>query len=140
MACLPVEHLRRPEVYVQPYPGPGPRAQVSVKGGTNPAWAPSGRELFFLSLAPPARSAWMMAVEMTTAPELRFGVPRRLFELAPTRVEMIHDETRRYDVAADGRFLALTVEDAPPVPTVTHLNLVEGWAEELKARLPTKPR
>ena len=35
------------EVYVRPYPGPGARVPVSLQGGTEPAWAHSGRELFF---------------------------------------------------------------------------------------------
>ncbi len=35
------------EVYVQPYPGPGPRQQVSTDGGTAPAWARDARELFY---------------------------------------------------------------------------------------------
>jgi serine/threonine-protein kinase len=126
----------RPEIYIQPYPGPGPRTQVSVEGGSNPAWAPSGRELFFLSPLPTVPTTSMMVVEITTEPALRVGRPRRLFELAPTRVTLIADETRRYDVAPDGqRFLAIT-EDQNAVPAVTHLNLVEGWIEELKARAP----
>jgi Tol biopolymer transport system component len=37
------------EVYVQPYPGPGPRLQVSLEGGSSPAWNPAGGELFFVS-------------------------------------------------------------------------------------------
>jgi hypothetical protein len=28
------------EVYVQPYPGPGSRQQVSVDGGSSPLWSP----------------------------------------------------------------------------------------------------
>jgi serine/threonine-protein kinase len=121
------------EIYVQPYPGPGPRTQVSVEGGSNPAWAPSGRELFFVSSTPPAPTTW--AVPIGAGPELRVGVPRRLFEIA-TNARMIAPETRRYDVAVDGQRFLATVDDLPPIPTVTHLNLVEGWAEELKARLP----
>jgi serine/threonine-protein kinase len=35
------------EVYVQPYPGPGGVMPVSTEGGTEPLWAPSGRELFY---------------------------------------------------------------------------------------------
>ncbi len=38
------------QVYVTPYPGPGPRVQVSVDAGSSPCWAPDGRELFFLNL------------------------------------------------------------------------------------------
>jgi hypothetical protein len=38
------------EVYVQPFPGPGPRVQVSTKGGDQIRWASSGRELFYIAL------------------------------------------------------------------------------------------
>ena len=37
----------RLEVYVRPYPGPGPALQVSTTGGDEPCWAGGGLELFF---------------------------------------------------------------------------------------------
>ena len=33
--------------YVQPYPGPGGKWQISTEGGTEPMWNPNGRELFY---------------------------------------------------------------------------------------------
>ena len=39
----------RAEVYVQPFPGPGPKSQVSVGGGTLPRWPRDGGELFYLA-------------------------------------------------------------------------------------------
>ena len=36
------------EVYVCPFPGPGDPSLVSVDGGSNPKWAPNGREIFYL--------------------------------------------------------------------------------------------
>jgi dipeptidyl aminopeptidase/acylaminoacyl peptidase len=38
------------EVYVQPFPGPGRRSQVSTKGGEQPQWRSDGAELFYLAL------------------------------------------------------------------------------------------
>ena len=38
------------EVYVQPFPGPGRRLQVSTKGGDPPQWRSDGAELFYLAL------------------------------------------------------------------------------------------
>ena len=35
------------EVYVRPYPGPGARVPVSVRGGAEPAWSRDGRELYY---------------------------------------------------------------------------------------------
>ena len=37
----------RNEVYVQPYPGPGGKWQISTGGGVFPTWSRSARELFF---------------------------------------------------------------------------------------------
>jgi hypothetical protein len=34
-------------VWVQPFPGPGQKIQISSGGGTFPAWAPDGRRLFY---------------------------------------------------------------------------------------------
>jgi Tol biopolymer transport system component/tRNA A-37 threonylcarbamoyl transferase component Bud32 len=39
----------RYEVYVQPYPGPGGKWQISTEGGMEPVWNPNGRELFYRS-------------------------------------------------------------------------------------------
>lgn len=37
------------EVYVQPYPGPGGKWQISTGGGMEPVWKPNGGELFYRS-------------------------------------------------------------------------------------------
>jgi Tol biopolymer transport system component len=38
------------EVFVQPFPGPGPKIQVSRGGGEWPRWRHDGRELFYIGL------------------------------------------------------------------------------------------
>ena len=35
------------EIYVQSFPGPGRRVRVSVNGGTEPRWAPSGNAVYY---------------------------------------------------------------------------------------------
>jgi serine/threonine-protein kinase len=52
----------RPEVFVVPLPGPGPRLQVSVEGGSNPVWSKRGSTLFFRS------SSHAMAAEIGGTP------------------------------------------------------------------------
>ena len=37
----------RNEVYVRPFPGPGGKWQVSIDGGSDPAWSRTRRELFY---------------------------------------------------------------------------------------------
>jgi Tol biopolymer transport system component len=64
----------RAEIYIQPYPGPGARVQVSPQSGMRPVWAPSGRELYYRTLDK------MMAVPIETKPTLQAGSPRVVFE------------------------------------------------------------
>jgi Tol biopolymer transport system component len=45
------------EIYVQPFPGPGGKWQVSTKGGASPRWRHDGQEVFYL-----APDATLMAV------------------------------------------------------------------------------
>jgi Tol biopolymer transport system component len=117
----------RYEVYVQPYPGPGGKWQISTEGGTEPVWNTNGRELFYRS------GDKMMAVDITTQPGFAAGKPRMLFEgqYQPTPVTFPN-----YDVAPDGqRFLMLKpVDQAQAAPT--QINVVLNWFEELKRRVP----
>ena len=118
----------RYEIYVQPYPGPGGKWQISTEGGSEPVWNPNGRELFYRS------GGKMMAVDIATQPGFAGGKPRILFE---GQYEPTPATTPNYDVSPDGkRFLMLkpseTQETAP-----THINVVLNWFEELKQKVPT---
>ncbi len=117
----------RYEVYVQPYPGPGGKWQISTEGGTEPVWNPNGRELFYRS------GDKMMAVDIATQPSFTFGKPHMLFEgqYQPLPVPVVN-----YDVSPDGqRFLMLKPsEQAQAAPT--QINVVLNWFEELKQRVP----
>jgi len=126
------------EVYVQPYPGPGPRTQVSIEGGESPAWHPNGRELFYVSLLDPAGRRRMMAAEFEAGAPPRIGRPRPLFEFDPHDLALASWPVRCFDVAPDGqRFYVVQTRTSPPPPVVTHINLVLNWLEELKAKVPT---
>jgi serine/threonine-protein kinase len=119
----------RYEVYVQPYPGPGGKWQISTDGGTEPIWNPTGRELFYRD------GSKMMSVEVSTQSGLTTGKPRMLFE-GPYQPSPA--TTPNYAVSPDGqRFLMLkfvgTPEEAP-----MQINVVLNWFEELKRRVPTE--
>ena len=111
----------RLEVYVQAFPGPSRNWQVSTDGGRLPVWARDGRELFYRT------GDQMMAVDITTATEFAAGRPRRLFDASRF--------VFGFDVARDGRFLMIKEGE---LPSITQLNLVQDWAEELRRRVPTK--
>jgi serine/threonine-protein kinase len=115
------------ETYVQPFPGPGGKWQISTEGGTEPVWNPNGRELFYRS------GDKMMVVDITTQPSFSVGKPKLLFEgpYEPTPATFPY-----YDVSPDGqRFLMLKpAESAETAPT--QINVVLNWFEELKRRVP----
>jgi Tol biopolymer transport system component/predicted Ser/Thr protein kinase len=117
----------RYEIYVQPYPGPGGKWQISTEGGSEPAWNPNGRELFYRS------GDKMMAVEIATQPSFSAGTPRMLFE---GRYEPAPVPIANYDVSPDGqRFLMVKPnEQAQLAPT--QINIVLNWFEELKQKVP----
>jgi Tol biopolymer transport system component/predicted Ser/Thr protein kinase len=118
------------EVYVQPYPGPGGKWQISTDGGTEPVWNPNGRELFYRS----GDNNKMMAVDIATQPGFAAGKPRLLYEgpYLPTPATFPN-----YDVSLDGqRFLMLKpAEQTQAAPT--QINVVLNWFEELKQKVPT---
>ena len=120
------EESGRFEIYVQPYPGPGGKWQISTEGGTEPVWNPNGRELFY------REGDKMMAVDITTQPDFAAGKPRMLFEgqYQPAPVT-----TPNYDVSPDGqRFLMLKPSEQGAAPT--QINVVLNWFEELKQKVP----
>jgi Tol biopolymer transport system component len=113
----------RDEVYVRTFPGSGGRTQVSTDGGMEPMWSRDGRELFY-------RNGYkMMAVSVSTDPELALGKPTLLFEKPYATLRQIPN----YDVAADGRFVMVGI---PPYEA-TRLHIVLNWPEELKRLVPT---
>jgi eukaryotic-like serine/threonine-protein kinase len=118
----------RYEVYVQPFPGPGGKWQISTEGGIEPVWNPNGRELFYRS------GDKMMAVEIATLPGFAAGTPRMLFE---GRYDLAPVPTVNYDVSPDGqRFLMLKPSESA-VAAPTQINIVLNWFEELKQKVPT---
>jgi Tol biopolymer transport system component/predicted Ser/Thr protein kinase len=117
----------RYEIYVQPYPGPGGKWQISTEGGTEPVWNRNGRELFYRS------GDKMIAVDIATEPGFTAGKPRILFE---GRYELAPIPIANYDVSPDGqRFLMLKPNEQETAPT--QINVVLNWFEELKQKVPT---
>jgi Tol biopolymer transport system component len=110
------------DVYVQPFPGPGPKIRVSPSGGGGPRWRKDGRELFYLT-----QDGFLMAVPLKVGATLVPGVPQRLFKTPIPAVQLTIDQ---YDVAPDGqRFLfQVPVGTAAQAPITVVLN----WAATLR--------
>jgi serine/threonine protein kinase/Tol biopolymer transport system component len=87
------------EISVMPFPRGEGRLQVSAGGGQHAVWNPTGGELFYVS------GDEVMAVDVTLAPVLKAGKPRRLFggSDVPTRLTRPRYLESFFDVAPDGR-------------------------------------
>ncbi len=86
----------RRDVYVAPFPGPGPMRIVSASPASLPRWSADGRELFYVGL-----DGAISAVAIRSLPVLEIGKPQRLFTRGPRARWTSYEPTR------DGRFIAL---------------------------------
>jgi Tol biopolymer transport system component len=124
------EESGRYEVYVQPFPGPGGKWQISTNGGTVPVWAQNGRELFYMS------SGKVMSVGVTTQPTFSASTPRIVADVPPLLMGRLSNGV--YDVSPDGQrflFVKANVESGPP----DEVHVVLNWTEELKQLAPNPP-
>jgi Tol biopolymer transport system component len=115
----------RLEVYVQGYPTPTTRVQVSREGGSWPLWSKRGDALYFR-----AGPALLMSA-MTTDPELRSAAPRVIVS-DPLLAELIAG-AKPYDIAPDGRILAIREDGSI---RSDHVVVVQNWLSEAQARMP----
>ena len=99
----------RTEIHVQPFPGPGPKFQVSVGGGTLPRWSRDGRELFYVA---PDRKLMTVAVTPRST-TLETGAPRALFTLSTTSF---------YEPSPDGQRFLVTAVVSEPSPITIIMN------------------
>ncbi len=113
----------RYEVYLQPFPGPGNKMQVSSNGGGLPRWRKDGKELFYIALDGNLQSVSLSE----TAGRIETSIPHRLF---PSRVSggplpSNTSAAQRYDVTPDGQRFVIAVppsQSAPEQPITVILN------------------
>ena len=117
----------RNEIYVQPYPGPGGKWQISSEGGTEPVWSPKGDELFYRN------GNKLMVVNIESQPTFNAGTPHLLFEKQYEKG--VAGLRPNFDVASDGdRFVMVKAsEQAAQI----YLTVVLNWFEELNRLVPT---
>lgn len=113
------------EVYVIALDGSGQRRQLTTDGGTEGAWNPDGKEIFYRS------GPRLLALPVTTSPSFKAGKARVLFE---GRYAEGPPGIANYDVSPDGRrFLMVEGDYAKPADSLVYL---EGWSEVLRRRVP----
>jgi serine/threonine-protein kinase len=116
-----------PEIYVEPFPGPGERFQVTANGGTQPVWVRDTGEIVY------RRFDDMWAVETTAVgAEIEIGTPRLLFTRSIEQGEAVDSQV--FDVSDDGtRIIAVTVPDADQPRRIEY---VTDWTDELERLVP----
>jgi serine/threonine-protein kinase len=107
------------EVYVEPYPGPGPKVMVSTEGGFQPVWSRDGKELYYRC------GKKVIAATIETESEFKVNRLEPLFE----GHYLFRVDRRDYDVAPDGRFLMIR---EPEESTSLGIHITLNWFEELK--------
>lgn len=102
------------EIYVDTFPTPERRRQISTNGGSEPQWRGDGRELFYLST-----DGKLMSVDVRIGEAFESGEPRQLFQARVSGIDRNH-----YVAARDGsRFLISTLpEPTAPVPITVVVN------------------
>jgi hypothetical protein len=112
----------RMEVYVQSFPEPGSKYQVSTSGSSYGfpfiIWARGGQELIFLA----GDQSTLMTADVRTSSAFQAGAPRRLFKLRPdyTGGAVTPDGQRMLVAAPAGEASRTTV------------TLVQNWTAALK--------
>jgi Tol biopolymer transport system component len=107
------------EIYVQPFPQPTSKWQVSTAGGVDPRWSADGKELFFV--APDGK----LTASIVRAADAAFDAasPVALFQ---TRMKTggVGTFKQQYAVGRDGRFLINTRTDENALAPIT---LILNW-------------
>jgi dipeptidyl aminopeptidase/acylaminoacyl peptidase len=117
----------RNEVYVQAFPQASGGKWLISKGGSMPHWRHDGKELFYISA-----DSKMMAVNVTTAPEFRYGNPKALFEARIFGGPRTLNVTR-YDVAPDGQKFLINALAADASSALTSpITVVLNWQMGLR--------
>ncbi len=111
-------------VYVQPFPGPGPRTAISAEESGSPAWINGGRQLFFQS------AGQMKVVDVQTQPVLRIGQARPLNERRGLPSGIMP--------SPDGRRFLMRSPRAMEGPI--ELRIVLNWFQELERLAPHPQR
>ena len=112
------------EVYVQSFPKPSGKWQVSTNGGIQPRWRRDGKELFYLGL-----DGKLMAVAVKSDATLEIGAPTALFEARTLYGTAVNISARQeYDVTGDGQRFLLNVDlsDDASNPITVVLNWTAG--------------
>ncbi|MGH9464894.1 MAG: TolB family protein, partial [Thermoanaerobaculia bacterium] len=120
----------RPEIYVEAFPGPGERTQISADGGEEPTWARGSGEIVY------RHDDEFRVAATRLGDRFEFEPPRTLFSLST--FHGTDRDARSYDVTSDGtRILAVRV---PEAERPRQIEIVTDWTRELARLAPSRER
>lgn len=108
------------QVYVTPFPGPGPVLQVSSTGGSTPIWSRDGHHVYYTT------GRQIVDAELTDGPS-RAVASRSVFYEGTFIVQTGHPD---FDAAPDGHSMLILRPLSGDMP----ITLVHEWRTELRAR------
>ena len=108
-----IAYTKQRQVFVSPFPGPGSAVAISGPGGTEPAWAPNGKQIYFVvprdSTSGSART--LMVADLTGDAPIRVARPRVVMPDFPA----LAGSYRRWDVMPDGSLVMIVPADTTPM-------------------------
>ncbi|MEX1128972.1 MAG: protein kinase [Vicinamibacterales bacterium] len=113
----------RPEAYIQAFPEPAERWQVSTNGAVGLRWGRDGKELFYATGEP----------ERLMAVPLAFGTGGSISSGKP--VVVYEGRFLDYDTAPGGRLLLMLRDPKAPAPSI---HVVLNWFEALKGKFASR--
>ncbi|MBI2948532.1 MAG: serine/threonine-protein kinase [Verrucomicrobia bacterium] len=102
------------QIYIQPFPGPGQKTQISTDGGEMPRWSKVATRLFYKNRKE------LMAVQVDETIRSKAPRPIRVFESA--------SEFNQFEVLGDREFLMSIVDEVQSRPPV---HVILNWQDSL---------
>ncbi len=116
------------QVFVTPFPGPGPRWEVSTQGGGQPRWSRDGRAIYFVE---EHEDTLMEASVTPSGGSLQIGTPRVIYH-----GDLAGDPARPiYAVHPDGKRFLVIKRQAQADQDPYHEIIVFGWLQELEEKM-----
>jgi Tol biopolymer transport system component/predicted Ser/Thr protein kinase len=125
-----------PEVYVQPFPGPARKWQISTGGGCNPKWSRNGKELYYRT---PTFTGGqdvkvMVAPYSISGDSFRAEKPRAW---SPGQFSIRGSEYSGYALHPDGKRVAvLRAPEAGASQAVNKVTFLFNFFDELRRKVP----
>ncbi len=118
----------RLEVFIRPFPDvDSGQWKVSVAGGDEPVWSPTGREIFYIA------DGKMMSVGVTITPGgPELGKPVALFASTPF---FFGGVGRNYDIARDGQRFVMVKNPPTTGGGLVPISVVLNWGQEIRDRV-----